>query len=316
MSQHKAYHSTVLDAPAGLVWALVRDFNALPAWHPGIARSEIEEGRAPDSVGCVRSFTLADGAHIREKLLSLCDQTMSFTYDFQTSPIPARNYQATVRLTKVTKGDRTFAEWWAAFDCDPGKETELIPLFRDGVFRTGFEALKGKLAGGGAGGVEPRPLWPAGPPAKVFVSDVISAPPDAVWAVIRDFAGMGGWHDDITEMRMLDGRRSDEVGATRDFLFGDGRLREQLVQLCDQTRSFTYRITQSPMPWLGYVAGARLHHVVDGDRTFAVWTADWTAAPHDDLALIPNVAENVFQKAFDTLNARSLAPAPGGLAQG
>ncbi len=315
MSQHTAYYSTILDAPAGLVWALVRDFNALPAWHPSIERSEIEEGRSADSVGCVRSFRLSDGAHIREKLLSLCDQTMSFTYDFQTSPIPARNYKATLRLTKETKGDRTFAEWWATYDCDPGKEAELTPLFRDGVFRTGFEALKRKSADG-AGGVEPRPLWPAGPPAKVFVSDVLAAPPDAAWTAVRDFAGMGGWHDDITEMRMLDGRRSDEVGATRDFLFGDGRLHEQLVQLCDLSRSFTYRITRSPMPWLGYVAGLRLHPVVDGDRTFAVWTADWTAAPHDDLALIPNVGENVFQKAFDTLNARQFARPAGGAARG
>lgn len=283
----------------------------MPAWHPSIVGSDIEDGRAPDSVGCVRAITLADGARIREKLLSFCDQTMSFTYDFQTSPIPARNYRATMRLTKVTKGDRTFAEWRATFDCDPGQEAELTELFRDGVFRTGLEALKGKLADG-ANGLEPRPVWPAGPPAKAFVSDVIDAPPDAVWGVVRDFAGMGGWHDDITEMRMLDGRRSDEVGATRDFLFGEGRLHEELVQLCDLTRSFTYRITRSPMPWLGYVAGARLHHVVDGDRTFAVWTADWTAAPHDDLALIPNVSENVFQKAFDTLNARHFAGGAAG----
>ena len=31
----KAYASTVLNAPAKEVWALIRDFNALPTWHPG-----------------------------------------------------------------------------------------------------------------------------------------------------------------------------------------------------------------------------------------------------------------------------------------
>ncbi|HZF74607.1 MAG TPA: SRPBCC family protein [Acetobacteraceae bacterium] len=301
MSQHKAYYSTIVHAAPGLVWATIRDFNALPAWHPGIERSEIEDGRAADSVGCVRSFRLKDGAHIREKLLALSDQEMSFTYDFQTSPIPADNYKATMRVTPVTKGGHSFVEWWATFDCASGGEAELIPLFRDGVFKTGLEALPARLAG------QPLPLWPEGPPAKVFCSDVINAPPAAVWAVIRDFAGMGGWHEDITRMHMLDGRRSDEVGATRDFLFGDGRLHEQLTQLSDLDRSFTYRITTSPMPWVGYSAGARLHHVVEGDRTLAVWTADWHAAPHDDLTLIPTVHEQVFQKAFDTLNARHFA---------
>jgi uncharacterized protein YndB with AHSA1/START domain len=307
MSQHKAYHSAILDAPAALVWAMVRDFNALPAWHPSIKDSVIEDGRAPDSVGCVRSFHLQDGAHIREKLLALSDQEMSVTYDFQTSPIPANNYKATLRVTPVTKGDRSFVEWWATYDCAPGKEAELTPLFRDGVFKTGFDALAKRLAGGVD--AKPMPLWPEGRPAKVFTSDVINAPPAKVWAVIRDFAGMGGWHDDITQMHMLDGRRSDEVSATRDFLFGEGRLHEQLTQLSDLDMSFTYRITTSPMPWVGYSAGARLHHVVDGDQTFAVWTANWHASPNDDLQLIPTVHENVFQKAFDTLNARHFAKA-------
>ncbi len=307
MSQHKAYHSTIIDAPAGLVWALVRDFNALPQWHPAIADSIIEAGRSPDSVGCVRSFHLKDGAHIREKLLALSDQEMSFTYDFQTSPIPADNYKATLRVTPVTKGDRSFVEWWATYDCVPGREHELTPLFRDGVFRGGLDALRDKLAAGVD--AKPLPLWPEGPPAKVFCSDVINAPPAEVWAVMRDFAGMGGWHDDINRMFMLDGRRSDEVGGVRDFYFGEGHLHEQLTQLSDLDMSFTYRIVTSPMPWVGYSAGPRLHHVVDGNRTFAVWTANWHAAPHDDLNLMPTVHNQVFQKAFDTLNARHFAAA-------
>ena len=300
MAQHRAYYSTILDAPPGLVWALIRDFNALPSWHPGILRSEIEDGRAPDSVGCIRSFHLVDGAHIREKLLCLDDQAMSFSYDFQTSPIPAQNYVATVRLSRVTKGERCFAEWWAEYDCDPGREAELTPLFRDGVFRTGFEALAGRLAAGVV--IAPRELWPHSPPSKVYTADVIAAPPERVWSVVRDFAGMGGWHPEITGMTMLDGRRSDEVSATRDFLFGEGRLHEQLTLLCDRTHSFAYRITASPMPWLGYHASLCLRPIVEGNRTFAVWTADWHASPQDDLMLIPNVHQGVFQRAFDELN--------------
>ena len=54
----KAYASTVLNAPAKEVWALIRDFNALPAWHPAITDSEIEEGKAGiRSVPCAASIS-------------------------------------------------------------------------------------------------------------------------------------------------------------------------------------------------------------------------------------------------------------------
>ena len=52
----KAYASAVIDAPVETVWSFVRDFNGLPNWHPAIVRSEIEDGRDADSVGCIRSF--------------------------------------------------------------------------------------------------------------------------------------------------------------------------------------------------------------------------------------------------------------------
>jgi hypothetical protein len=67
----KAYASTIIDAPVEAVWAMARDFNGLPDWNPGVASSEIEDGLDSDVVGCVRSFHLRDGTHVRERLLSL-----------------------------------------------------------------------------------------------------------------------------------------------------------------------------------------------------------------------------------------------------
>ncbi|MGH8697344.1 MAG: SRPBCC family protein, partial [Burkholderiales bacterium] len=52
--------SAIIDAPIERVWAVLRDFNSHAAWHPIIAASAIENGEAPDQVGCVRSFTLKD----------------------------------------------------------------------------------------------------------------------------------------------------------------------------------------------------------------------------------------------------------------
>ena len=50
---------------------------------------------------------------------------------------------------------------------------------------------------------------------------------------MRDFAGMGGWHDEITKMHMLRKVRSDKVSGVRDFYFGEGHLNEELLHLCD-----------------------------------------------------------------------------------
>jgi hypothetical protein len=136
------FRPTVIDAPADDVWARVRDFNGLPAWHPLIDRSEIEGGGPSDSIGCVRSFYLTDGGHIRETLLAFSDAERSQTYDIIEAPLPLRNYVATLSVTPVTDGDRSYVEWTAEFDCDPGQESELLDVVGNGVFQGGFDALK------------------------------------------------------------------------------------------------------------------------------------------------------------------------------
>lgn len=138
----KVYVSTVLGAAANRVWARVRDFNGLPGWHPAIAESRIENGEPADRIGCVRDFRLRNGDRLREKLLGLSDFDLFCTYSILESPMPVENYVATLRLTPVTDGDRTFIEWTAEFDCTPERESELITQIGGGVFQGGFDALK------------------------------------------------------------------------------------------------------------------------------------------------------------------------------
>jgi hypothetical protein len=52
------------------------------------------------------------------------------------------NYIATLKLTPITDGNRSFAEWTAEFDCAEGRERELTDLIGGGVFQGGFDALK------------------------------------------------------------------------------------------------------------------------------------------------------------------------------
>jgi hypothetical protein len=138
----KIYISSVINAPRKKVWEKIRDFNALPDWHPFIAKSRIEDGLPGATVGAVRNFDLKDGANIREKLLSLSDNKHLCTYSILEAPLPVKNYVATLRLNEITDGDKTFAEWSANFNVtEDNKEEETIKLVTS-VFQSGFDSLK------------------------------------------------------------------------------------------------------------------------------------------------------------------------------
>jgi hypothetical protein len=138
----KVYTSSVIDASADAVWAHIRDFNGLPKWHPAIAESRIEQNWPADRVGCIRNFRLRDGGLIREQLLTLSDYDYQCTYSILESPMGVDNYIATLKLTPVTDGNRTFAEWSAEFDPPSGQERKLADSIGQGVFQTGFDSLK------------------------------------------------------------------------------------------------------------------------------------------------------------------------------
>ena len=49
----------------------------------------IERGQPADKIGCVRRFVLADGAELREQLLTLSDLEQCYSYCLLDTPDPA-----------------------------------------------------------------------------------------------------------------------------------------------------------------------------------------------------------------------------------
>lgn len=137
----QVYQSRVIEAPVAGVWAVIRDFNALPVWTPLVAESRIEGNAPPDQIGCVRAFRLKDGGFIRERLLALSDYEFSQTYAILDSPMGVTNYVATLRLIPITAGGQTFAEWSADFDCPDDREQALVEQIGRQVFAAGLQAL-------------------------------------------------------------------------------------------------------------------------------------------------------------------------------
>jgi Polyketide cyclase / dehydrase and lipid transport len=128
----RAYYSTVFEHKAADIWEIIRDFNNYQIWVGGVGESPIEDGKSGDTVGAVRNV-LYQEHRIRQRLLALSDVERSQTYEFcGPSLLPMHGFQATLRITPIVDGDRAFAEWWATFDCEPGRSEELSQTLRSG----------------------------------------------------------------------------------------------------------------------------------------------------------------------------------------
>jgi hypothetical protein len=96
----------------------------------------------------VRVLTLQNGAVIREQLLEMSDLGCHYSYSILESPLPVAGYRATLRLRRITDGNRTFTEWSASFDAQPAeKQAETEDFISNGVFQGGFDALKRHFGG-------------------------------------------------------------------------------------------------------------------------------------------------------------------------
>lgn len=139
--------SSVIEAPVEKVWERIRDFNGLPSWHPRMVESEIEDGKKATDIGAVRKFKVASGATIREKLLAFSDGDYLTTYSIIEHPAPITNHTSTLKLERITDGDRTYAVWTSEFDAPAEKADELAKGMGDNVFQGGFDALKSFFSG-------------------------------------------------------------------------------------------------------------------------------------------------------------------------
>jgi hypothetical protein len=137
---------------------------------------------------------------------------------------------------------------------------------------------------------------------RIYVSSIIDASADSVWARIRDFNGLPQWHPAIADSRIENQQPADRVGCVRHFHTRDGgTIRERLLALSDYDYSCTYEILESPMGVDNYVATLKLTPVTDGDRCFAEWSAEFDCAEGREQELSTHIGQGVFQGGFDAL---------------
>ena len=136
----------------------------------------------------------------------------------------------------------------------------------------------------------------------IYVSTVIDAPIEDVWAIARDFTGH--WHSSVICNSSIEGGlASDRVGCVRAFELSDGgKLRELLVGLSDEHHEFSYRILESPLPVEDYIASVRFMPVTTTGATFGQWVVDFRVPPEQEQATVDTV-RGVFENGFADIAA-------------
>lgn len=140
--------ATALAVSAERVWALIRDFDAMPAWNASVLQSRIEDGPA-DRVGCRRVLVFDDGGAWTHQLTGLSDADMTLQYSIVATPQPMRfpvwDYHAEIQVRAEHERQQAGSpqgcrvQWSAWFETR--HRDELQQRARQ-VFALGFAGLR------------------------------------------------------------------------------------------------------------------------------------------------------------------------------
>jgi hypothetical protein len=165
-------------------------------------------------------------------------------------------------------------------------------VFRRTKWRSGddFQSVSGRLSTlcliGDRVGIRRAAFhcWPL-PEAGKGVLEMAKAyyfqqPAAEIWEIVRDFNNYPVWVGGAGESRIEDGKSGDAVGAVRNVLYQERRIRQRLLALSDVDRSQTYEFCGAPsLPVHGFQATLRVTPIVDGDRAFVEWWASFDCEP-------------------------------------
>jgi len=126
-------------APAE-VWSVVGGFDSMPAWHPWVVESALEEG------GRVRRLKALNGSTMVERMTRFDERQRLYSYSFVgDSGLPVGpDYEATLAV-KDKPGGGTIVEWSSSFT-PVGAEADSLKAIH-GIYKAGFSALRKRFGG-------------------------------------------------------------------------------------------------------------------------------------------------------------------------
>jgi carbon monoxide dehydrogenase subunit G len=103
----------------------------------------------------------------------------------------------------------------------------------------------------------------------------LSAPPDKVWELIKDFDSWQNWHPAVAGTEITSGKGNTH-GTVRVLTTKDGaKITERLDRYQPKIFSYTYRITDSPLPVTDYVSTLQVKASKGG--SIVMWSSHFKA---------------------------------------
>lgn len=145
-SPQKVEKTVVIKAAPAKVWAVVKDFGNIHAWHPAIASTKLEK-KGDETF---RTLTLKDGGTINEKLRTADDADMKIRYEIVDGVAPVADYNAFMQVTAGPGAGESTVTWvgrfYRTYKLNPpipaGQDDETAVKFVTGVFDSGLANLK------------------------------------------------------------------------------------------------------------------------------------------------------------------------------
>ena len=145
-SPQKVEKTIVIKAAPAKVWAVVKDFGNMHAWHPAIASTKLEK----KGEETFRTLTLKDGGTIYEKLRNADDADMKLKYEIVDGVAPVADYNSFMQVTAGPGAGESTVTWvgrfYRTYKLNPpipaGQDDETAVKFVTGVYDSGLANMK------------------------------------------------------------------------------------------------------------------------------------------------------------------------------
>src|ERR1700758_3094591 len=130
----------------------------------------------------------------------------------------------------------------------------------------------------------------------------LSAPPEKVWDLIKDFGGLHTWHPVFASTEITSGKDNNR-GAVRVLTTKDGaKITERLERYQPRAFSYTYRITDSPLPITDYVSTIQVKANKSGSVVY--WSSHFKAKEGTADAEAVKLVRGVYRAGLDNLKEK------------
>jgi mxaD protein len=108
----------------------------------------------------------------------------------------------------------------------------------------------------------------------------VNASPDTTWKMIGGFNHLDVWHPVVVGSKLISDKTG--VGAVRELTLGNGAsIIEKLLTHDNTSRSYSYAITESPLPVDNYESTISVTPADDG-KSLVKWTSKFNAKDTSD----------------------------------